>query len=401
MKKDWTIKKLSEVCTKITDGSHNPPKGVDSSEFLMLSSKNIFDDSIDYEDPRFLTQKDFVIENKRTNIATRDVLLTIVGTIGRVAVVPEDHHRFTLQRSVAVLRPRKDIIDSRFLMFSLQNLLKELTDEAKGVAQKGIYLNQLNQFEIPAPSLPEQKRIVAILDEAFSAIAKAKGNAEQNLKNAKELFESYLQSVFENKGDDWEEKPLGEIAYVKSGGTPSRGKNEYWEGDIPWYSSGELNDIYTIEPERNINSLAIENSNAKLFPKGSLLIGMYDTAALKMSILDRNATFNQAVAGVKPNNNIDLEFVLHYINFKKQELLSLRRGVRQKNLSLEKIKNITIAFPSLKIQKLIVTQLNSLSSETKKLESIYQQKISDLDELKKTILQKAFNGELNLDSVAV
>lgn len=262
----------------------------------------------------------------------------------------------------------------------------------KGATIKHLQKNDFREIEIPLPPFPEQQRIVPILDEAFAAIAKAKANAEQNLKNAKELFESYLQRVFEKKGDGWEEKTLGEIAFVKSGGTPSRAKKEYWEGNIAWYSSGELNDLYTKDPERQINELAINNSNAKIFPKGSLLIGMYDTAALKMSIIERDATFNQAIAGVKPNDKIDLIFILHSINSIKPDLLNLRRGVRQKNLSLEKIKNIPIFLPTIKEQKTIVQKLDALSTETKKLEAIYQHKIIDLEELKKSVLQKAFSG---------
>ncbi|HED07037.1 MAG TPA: restriction endonuclease subunit S, partial [Ignavibacteria bacterium] len=146
--------------------------------------------------------------------------------------------------------------------------------------------------------------------------------------------------------------------------------------------------------ERYINELAINNSSAKLFPKGSLLIGMYDTAALKMSIIDREATFNQAIAGVKPNKNIDLLFILHSINFVKPEILNLRRGVRQKNLNLTKIKNIPIFLPPLETQKQIVAQLDALQEKTKKLEAIYRQKLDNLEEMRKSVLQKAFNGEL-------
>ncbi len=208
------------------------------------------------------------------------------------------------------------------------------------------------------------------------------------------MFKSYLQGVFESKGDDWEEKTLGELAFIKSGGTPSRTKKEFWQGDIAWYSSGELNDTYTKDPLRHINELAINNSNAKIFPKGSLLIGMYDTAALKMSIIDRDATFNQAISGVKPNDKLDMLFLMHCINFQKIDLLNLRRGTRQKNLSLEKIKNIVIPKPPIKVQHEIVFQLNDLNIKTKKLETIYEQKIKDLEELKKSVLQKAFSGEL-------
>ena len=194
-------------------------------------------------------------------------------------------------------------------------------------------------------------------------------------------------------------KKLGEVAYVKSGGTPLRSNKEFWDkGYIPWYSSGELNNLHTNESERYITQIGLENSNAKLFPEGSLLIGMYDTAALKMSILDRGATFNQAIAGVKPSRNINLLFIFYSINAMKSELLNQRRGVRQKNLSLKKIKDFIISFPSLDVQKRVVEELGQFIIETQSLESNYQQELDALDELKKSILQKAFNGELTIDN---
>lgn len=268
------------------------------------------------------------------------------------------------------------------------------TKQQYGSATNFIKIGNFKEYEVQYPPLPEQERIVLILDKAFSAIDQAKQNAEKNLKNAKELFDSYLNGIFTNKGNNLEYRKLGEIAFVKSGGTPLRHKTEYWNGQIAWYSSGELNELYTTSPERHINNLAIENSNAKIFPKGSLLIGMYDTAALKMSLLDRDGAFNQAIAGVKPNPRIDLIFVLHAITAIKPVILNLRRGVRQKNLSLEKIKNILIPLPPVAEQQAIVRQLDVMRAETQKLEAIYQQKIIELDELKKSILQKAFNGEL-------
>lgn len=156
----------------------------------------------------------------------------------------------------------------------------------------------------------------------------------------------------------WQTLRLGDIADVQSGGTPLISNRSFWNGDIPWYSSGELNDLYTSSPERYVSTAGLEGSNAKLFPKGSLLIGMYDTAALKMSILDRDAAFNQAVAGVRPNEQIDLIFVHHAINSIREQILGQRRGVRQKNLSLGKIRDIKLNFPSLQEQQRIVRILD-------------------------------------------
>ena len=153
----------------------------------------------------------------------------------------------------------------------------------------------------------------------------------------------------------WKLKTFGEIAEIQSGGTPLTSRKDYWSGDIPWYSSGELNETFTKAPKSFITKQGLEESNAKLFPKGSLLIGMYDTAALKMSILDRDAAFNQAIVGVKPNENIDLKFILYAVNSRRFEILDQRRGVRQKNLSLAKIKNIALPVPSFCEQKRIVS----------------------------------------------
>ena len=157
---------------------------------------------------------------------------------------------------------------------------------------------------------------------------------------------------------EWKKKRLGEIADVLSGGTPLVSTKAYWDGDLPWYSSGELNALYTSTPKRHISILGLESSNAKLFPKGSLLIGMYDTAALKMSILDREGAFNQAIAGVMPNPHLDLVFVLHGINAIREHILGQRRGVRQKNLSLRKIRDVELFIPPLAEQKRVVAFLD-------------------------------------------
>ena len=160
----WKRIVLTEVTKKITDGSHNPPPGVPVSKFLMLSSKNVFDDDLDYLNPRYLNAESFDIEHKRTGVIPGDVLLTIVGTIGRCAVVPDGAPHITLQRSVAVIRPDQARLTSRFLMYSLMSRRAELNEQSRGVAQKGIYLESLRNVLVLVPTLEEQVRIVGELD---------------------------------------------------------------------------------------------------------------------------------------------------------------------------------------------------------------------------------------------
>lgn len=139
--------RLGDVCIQITDGSHNPPMGIEKSNHLMLSSKNIDDDRITFNDPRYLSQQDFEAENKRTNIEPGDLLMTIVGTIGRVAIVPDNLTGICVQRSVAVLKPKPETVYNRFLMYYLQNMCPYLEQESRGVAQKGIYLKLVDCLE--------------------------------------------------------------------------------------------------------------------------------------------------------------------------------------------------------------------------------------------------------------
>ena len=184
--------KLGDVCSYITDGSHNPPQGLGNSDYYMLSSKNIDDDRITLESPRYLSPVDFESENKRTQIASGDLLMTIVGTIGRVAIVSEDMPPFCVQRSVAVIKSRNDIIFNRFLMYQLQSMRSYLEKESRGVAQKGIYLKQLTNLSIMVPAMTEQKYIANVLDRVSYLITMRK----QQFDKLDELVKARFVEMF-------------------------------------------------------------------------------------------------------------------------------------------------------------------------------------------------------------
>ncbi|MBA2864713.1 N-6 DNA methylase [Methanococcus maripaludis] len=191
---DWRLVELGEVCEKITDGSHNPPEPKDSGE-LMLSSRNIFDDNLVLDTVRYISPEDFENENKRTDIKKGDVLLTIVGTIGRTLVVTDNHPKFTLQRSVSVLKPL-NMLNSKYLSLILRTdpIQEYLNNNARGVAQKGIYLKTLKELKIPLPDPDEQQKIVEKIEEEQKIIAAN--------KRLIEIYENKIKSII---GDIWEE----------------------------------------------------------------------------------------------------------------------------------------------------------------------------------------------------
>lgn len=189
--KGWEISSLSYICASITDGSHNPPKGIGKSSYLMLSSKNIKDGALSLEDPRYLTESEYIVENKRTNVQKGDILLTIVGTIGRCCIF-DSSDSIVFQRSVAVLKP-KNFVNSQYLMHHIIALRDNLENEAKGVAQKGIYLKQLGRIQMLLPPLPLQQQFASRIEQ----IEEQKQQVQAAIEKLETLLASRMQYWFE------------------------------------------------------------------------------------------------------------------------------------------------------------------------------------------------------------
>ena len=168
----WKWVNLHSTLKAISDGSHNPPPNVGHG-VPVLSAKNVINGIIDTNSvTRWTTEEQWSIEDKKIHIQSGDVLLTIVGTIGRTAVVPNDCEKFMLQRSVCVMKP-KECVNPEFLALILNSpsLFEWIMDHASGTAQKGIYLKTVKQIPIPLPSIEEQRRIVAKLNELLGSIS--------------------------------------------------------------------------------------------------------------------------------------------------------------------------------------------------------------------------------------
>ncbi len=263
---------------------------------------------------------------------------------------------------------------------------------------KGKTLNKakLKELDIIIPPLPEQKRIVAILDRAFETIDKAKNIAEQNLKNAKELFQSKLQAIFDSgklkvESGEWEEKKLGEIGKVSMCKRILK-KQTSSTGDIPFYKIGTFGKT----ADAFISKEIYENYKSKYsFPKkGDILLSASGTIG-RCVVYDGKPAYFQDSNIVWIDNdekNVINEYLFHFYGYCDW---NPSKGATISRLYNYDLKRIIIPFPkSIETQKQIVAQLDALQAETKKLEAIYQKKIDNLEELKKSILQKAFNGEL-------
>ncbi|HEB8308136.1 TPA: restriction endonuclease subunit S [Campylobacter coli] len=404
----WEWKSLGEICF-ITDGTHKTPNYIQTG-IPFLSVKNISKGFFDLSDVKYISLEEHNKLIKRAKPEFEDILICRIGTLGKAIKISLEFE-FSIFVSLGLLKPKVKIISDYLVYFLNSYFIEGWINDNKvggGTHTAKLNLNILEKCPIALPPLKEQERIVGILDESFAKIDESIKILEQDLLNLDELMQSALQKAFNPLKDNakenyklpqgWEWKSLGEIANTSSGGTPSRNKKEYWEnGNIKWLKSGELNDGYIDFIEENITEEAIKNSSAKIFQKGTLLIAMYGATAGKLGILNLDSTTNQAIcAFLHKDKNIKFleKFLFYFLFFLRDKIIKDSFGGAQPNINQTYIKNLQIPLPPLKEQEQIASHLDELSSHVKNLKQNYQAQIKDLQELKKSLLDKAFKGNL-------
>jgi type I restriction enzyme S subunit len=307
--------------------------------------------------------------------------------------------KFYLNDSGLTVSSKKDHMIQRFLDYQLLAINDDIYALGKGTAQKNLDMPVFRNLPISFPaSHAEQRRIVALLDEAFAGIAVAKANAEQNLKNARALFESHLNAIFTNPGPDWVEKHLKEVCEKITDGTHQTPK--YFAEGVVFLSS------------RNVTSGRIDWENIKYIDtkqhlemhkrvaprRGDILLAKNGTTGVA-AIVDRDTVFDiyVSLAHLRALPVVRPRFLLHFINSPaaKAQFNKRLKGIGVPNLHLEEIREVRIAFPSdLDVQDQVIRTLDEYRDETQCLSRIYERKIAALEELKKSLLHKAFSGEL-------
>ena len=403
MKQGWEIKKLGDLCNLMTGGtpSRSKMEYFENGTIKWLVSGDIHKKEI-FDCEGRITELGMANSNAKL-LPVNSVMIALNGqgkTRGTVALLRTDA---TCNQSLVSIYP-KDIrkVLPEFIFCNLHGRYEEIRkitgDDDND--RRGLNMPLIRNIEIPLPPLPEQQRIVSILDECFAAIDKAKTNAEQNLKNTKELFESYLQEVFEI--GNWETKTLKDVAKVFGRGK-SKHRPRNWEGlyggKYPFIQTGEVRNAnkYVSNYHQTYNEVGLAQS--KLWKKGTICITIAANIA-ETAILDFDACIPDSIIGFEVDDKkADLNFAYYLLQYFKAELQKLGKGSAQDNINLGTFENQYFPFPPLKEQQTIVRQLDALRAKMQKLEAVYQKKIADLEELKKSILQKAFAGELKIELI--
>lgn len=277
----------------------------------------------------------------------------------------------------------KEKISKDFFVHQVGVILENAASNAHGATMKHLTKPVFDSLPFYLPPYEKQCEIAKVLNKMTDLIFLRK----QQLARLDELIKARFVEMFgEPQSNQKNLVKIGEIGILSSGGTPSRTKPEYFNGKIRWYSAGELNDLYLKDSNEHISDDALNNSAAKLFEKDSLMIGMYDTAAFKMGILTEQSSSNQACANLKPNDRYNVIWLYHLFDAMKPVFLKERQGVRQKNLSLSKIKSFEVPSAPLSLQNEFAAFVERVDQQKQTV----QQSLDKLELMKKALMQEYF-----------
>ncbi len=399
MKSDWEKKSLSEVCQFINRGIS--PKYLDEGGIAVLNQKCVRDHEVNTELGRRHDVSAKKVSEDRL-LRSGDVLVnsTGTGTLGRVAQLRlEPNEPTTVDSHVTIVRAQDGLFHPEFFGYALIAIENEIQAGGEGCGgQTELSRTKLAEgYKIGFPnSLSTQRRIVTLLDEAFADIATAKANAEKNLQNTRSVFERYLLSVLNDK--KWKWSTLGDLCTSVEYGSSAKSKAE---NGIPVLRMGNIQDgqldwknlVFTDDQEEIQKYLLKQNDVLFNRTNSPELVGK--TAIYKSEM---PAIFAGYLIRINRKDDLlDGDFLTYFLNsqialdYGKTVVIS---SVNQANINGTKLKSYPIPAPSLTEQKTIVKKLDELAQETHRLETIYRQKITVLDDLKKSLLHQAFSGFL-------
>lgn len=401
----WQTKRLGEICD-FQNGFAFKSKLFKERGFPILRISNIQNDGISYNRLVFFDKGSYKEDFDKYQVRKGDLVIAMSGaTTGKLAISNIDEV-FYLNQRVGKFKPKKDL-SKDYLYYFLSTRIEENLRISSGVAQPNLSTEQIRSFKIPMPLFPEQRRIVKILDEVFAGIEKTKENAEKNLQNARELFESYLQSVFKVDRDFVDIK-MGDKDFLQiidgDRGRNYPKKSDFFDDGYCLFlntknvrSDGLIFDtkmFITKEKDKALGKGKLKRNDVIMTTRGTIgNLGLYSDG-----IMYENIRINSGMLIFRTNKDKILpEYLFEVLRsgIVKKQIKEHVTGAAQPQLPIKTLVNFKIPVPKSKTkQKFIVKKLDGLSEQTKKLEEIYQKKLDDLEELKKSVLKKAFSGEL-------
>lgn len=391
----WETKLLGDVIerTQQVDPTRSPNR-----QFSYIDVSGVSNQSFTVAEPVVLYGKD-APSRARKQIRAGDVLFaTVRPTLKRIAIIPEELDGQIASTGYFVFRPKPELTNRFLFYFLLSDRFQERMEGLqKGASYPAVTDAEVRSQNIPLPPLPEQQRIVSKLDAAFAALGEAEANVERNRANARELFESYLNGVFEGK-EGWVEVRLGDLVDIQNG---------YAFKSISYTNSGHfLIRISNVQDGRvtldNPKYVAIDEPRKERFilDEGDILVSLTGNIGRVGLVKAEHlpAALNQRVARVtiRERKRIQQSFLFFFLRstFFREHLQNAGHGAAQQNVSTSEIAEVRFNMPPFDEQQQVMEALGAIQEKTAELESTYAQKLLELGALKKSILGAAFRGEL-------
>ena len=382
MKAGWSIKPLGEVCAFDKDlGIH---KGL---PYVGL-------EHIESHSSRFIgSTEPLPVKSSTFRFSSEHVLYGRLRPYLNKVFAPDFEGHCSTE--IFPIKPRPELVREYLLYWLIADeTCERINATCTGARMPRAQMNEVMGFDFPLPPLPEQQRIVAILDEAFDGIATAKANAEQNLQNARALFESHRQSVFTERGEGWVEKRLSDVCAITSTLVDPR-KDEFLDlthvgaGNIE-SQTGVFVDLKTAQEEGLI-------SGKFLFDESMVLYSKIRPYLMKVARPDFNGLCSADMYPLAPlPNEITRDYLFHLLLSKPFTDYAIQGSARagMPKVNREHLFEFRVWLPGVEKQKELSEKLDALHAETQRLESLYQQKLTALDDLKKSLLHQAFSSQL-------
>jgi type I restriction enzyme S subunit len=403
MRKGWNYQKLGSLCKTGAGGTplKSKKENYENGTIAWLRSGEV--NNRDIIDCKIRITETGLNNSSAKLFPPRTVLIAMYGaTAGQVGIL---NFECSTNQAVCGIMPNEKFVPE-FLYYFFLKFKEELIAQAVGGAQPNISQQKIKNTLIPNISLEEQKQIVAILDKAFASIDQVKSNIEKNIVNAKELFQSKLNDIFSQRGDGWEEKTILELCNHKSQivGGPF-GSNlkvkDYQETGIPILRLQNIGKGYFIDKNiKYVNEEKAKELDYHSFVSGDIALAKLGIPIGKTCIIPEKFKYGIVTADVvriRPNKEeINYSFLKHFLNSQSavQQLTDDITGATRPRVNMAEVRNLKLSVPSKEQQISLNNIIDSLEADINNVISNYEKKNVDLEDLKKSILQKAFAGEL-------
>ncbi|EJH2042708.1 restriction endonuclease subunit S [Escherichia coli] len=393
--KGWEQKKLEELCSldaPITYGVLKPGEYF-CGGIPLLQIKDLCDGSV-LSNGLHLISPELDYEYRRSRIIKNDILISLVGTIGRVAKY-QSSSEANIHRNIGRIRSNQH--EYLFHYLRSDDVQRGITDSASGSSQSALNLSTLRSMLILVPPVIEQKKIAKILstwDKAISVTEKLLTNSQQQKKALMQQLLTGKKRLLDENGvrfsGEWKRVKLGAIADMNSGGTPKSTVEEYYGGNIPWVSISDMtsNGKWIATTEKYLTELGLNSSSARIYPKNSVLYAMYASIG-ECSIAAVNLTSSQAILGIRPKDCLNYEFLYFYLTSLKEKIKLQGQQGTQSNLNAGMVKEFELDLPSIREQQKIAAVLSVADAEISTLEK----KLACLRDEKKALMQQLLTGK--------